>query len=245
MTQLKIEIDLKNLTEPATKLIDAVSRAIGTVYEPTRIVREAQAKTEAGIIMAQGEIEKEGLLLRAARRFRLTETRRQQIIEDITSQAIAALPDAVNKDPVSEDWMVQFFDNCKDVGETEMQALWAKILAGEVAQPRSYSRRTLESLKLMDRDDARWFTDVCSLSFRGAAGSRFCLEECTDKALYAKYGPIAIKSHLVSIGLLAPESFTLAVSPPNGVVLDYSGRENQLHSDAPVAADYARGNWPG
>ncbi len=229
-----LKINLKNLSEPVTKLINAVSKAIGTVYEPTRIVREAKATAEASLILAQGEIEKQELLLRAAHRLAFVETRRQQIIEAITNQAVAALPNAVSKDPVSEDWMVQFFDNCKDVGETELQALWARILAGEVTQPHSFSRRTLGTLKLMHRDEAVWFTDLCCLGFKGVdAGSSFCFEQSAGKALYAKYGPLAIMSHLVTIGLLAPEWHTFRVSQFNGLVLDYLGQPVTFRAPRP------------
>src|SRR5262245_31987985 len=144
---VNLSIDLKGISQPATKLIECVSKGIGGLWSPLGKVLDAKASKEAALILAQGEIEKEELLRRAAYRLAHTEARRQAIIESVTKQAIECLPEAVSDEPVSDDWMVQFFENCKDVGEKDLQALWAKLLAGEVAQPRTFSRRTMELLK--------------------------------------------------------------------------------------------------
>ena len=55
-------INLDALSKPITALIDAVSRGIGTLYEPTRIQRNAKAKAEEIVIIAEAEKKKNDIL---------------------------------------------------------------------------------------------------------------------------------------------------------------------------------------
>jgi len=68
----------------------------------------------------------------------------------------------VSDEKVDPDWTVQFFNACQDVSNEEMQSLWSKILAGEVARPRAYSLRTLDVVRKLRRSDAEMFTAFCA-----------------------------------------------------------------------------------
>jgi hypothetical protein len=57
-------------------------------------------------------------------------------------------------EPVSDDWLLRWRDNAASVSSDELQALWGKVLAGEVKSPGSYSLRALDFLKNISRDDA-------------------------------------------------------------------------------------------
>jgi len=67
----------------------------------------------------------------------------------------------VAQEPVKEDWAAQFFEHCQDVSDEQMQVVWSKILAGEVAQPCSFSMRTLHAVKMLRSGDANTFTAYC------------------------------------------------------------------------------------
>ena len=216
-----IHIDTKGLSKPATKLIESVSKGIGKLYEPTAIRRKAKAKADAALILTQGETERRELLMRAAHRMAFIEARRQEVIESIIGQARQLLPVAVSEEPVSEDWMVQFFECAKDVGDQEMQALWAKILAGEVTAPGKYSRRTLEVLKTLDRQDAVAFTQYCSVSFRHSVGSHFTFQTQTTQDCLGQLSQYDIENHLISLGLLAAEAAWYGLSKLSGWVIHY------------------------
>lgn len=164
-------IDLKALSEPACKLIEAVKDAVGVLYEPRHIRRVAKAQADAALINLEGEIELQEVAHRASERIRKRELRRQQNVESIVSSALEHLPSSISQDTVDEDWVTQFFEQCQDVGNPEMQSLWAKLLAGEVTQPGTYSRRTLNLVRLMSKDDAVLFTTFCGYVFRGMS---FC-----------------------------------------------------------------------
>src|SRR5262249_24470984 len=159
-------IDLKALREPAVKLIETVRDAVGVLYEPRRIVKRAQAESEANIIRAEGEVMAQGVAQRARRRIEWQEMRRQENIEGITKLALKYLPDNVESEPVDPDWTVRFFQSCADVSDEQMQSLWATLLASEVAKPGTYSPRTLSVVQDMRSADAHAFTKFATFVWR-------------------------------------------------------------------------------
>ncbi|MCW5201127.1 DUF2806 domain-containing protein [Desulfobulbus sp. F4] len=90
------------------------------------------------------------------------ELRRQENIEKAVSYAIDELlqVEHVSAEPVDEDWITRFFNIAEEVSNEDMQKLWGRILAGEVKQPKSYSLRTLETLKNISMEEAEVFRKV-------------------------------------------------------------------------------------
>ena len=156
-------VDLGKLSKPISKLIEAVSQGIGTIYEPTKIRRKAKAQADASLIRTEADIKKQEILKRAFNRFAFQEISRQENIENIIEIAATCLPETVSEDPVDKDWISKFFDECKDVSNIELQELWARLLAGEVSTPGSCSRKTLTILKDLSNFDGELFKKICSL----------------------------------------------------------------------------------
>lgn len=197
-------IDLKALSEPACKLIDSVSGAIGALYEPTRIRRKAEAEADAKITLAKGEQKVLDLEARAAERRRGLELRRQKNVESITRKAVEELPGKVSNEPVDEDWVYSFFEQCQDVSNEQMQTLWARLLAGEVARPGSFSPRSLALVKLLRPHEAQIFTRFCTCVWRvgGAPEDRVPILY-TQARLQELIGISFIEFlHLQSLGLI-------------------------------------------
>lgn len=63
----------------------------------------------------------------------------------------------VSSEKVDQDWATRFFNIVEDISDEEMQNLWAKILAGEIKQPKSFSLRTLEILRNLSKEEAEAF----------------------------------------------------------------------------------------
>jgi len=147
--------DLTGLGELGGKLIDAIRSTTGVLFEPRRIRRKARAEADAILILADAEVSDAELKARAWQRIKNREIRRQRNIEAIAQKAYEALPDKGSAAPVDEDWIHLFLGNCADVSDEQMQAVWARILAGEVAQPGTFSRRFLEFIKCLSRADAQ------------------------------------------------------------------------------------------
>jgi uncharacterized repeat protein (TIGR03899 family) len=155
------------------KLINTVGDQIGLFIEPTHIRRKGQAEADVSVMQAKADqeiavVELRGKLAlrdiadRWEERVRKREARRQKNIESIIGRAVPELPDAVSDKPVDEDWVAQFFGNCEDISNEQMQTVWARILAGEVARPGSFSLRTLAVVRVMSKLDANTFTRFCS-----------------------------------------------------------------------------------
>jgi uncharacterized repeat protein (TIGR03899 family) len=187
-----IKIDGK----PLEKLIDVISKGIGTVYRPKAIRKEADAKAyEIEIIerakskaLAEGKEIDADTYDRIQERILHKETKRQNNIDNVSQIAANQLSQeqTVSSEPVNEDWTTRFFNIVEDVADEEMQNLWGRILAGEVKQPQSYSLRTLELLKNLNKRDAECFMKFANLAFT-SNGVSFILNFKNEKLLEEKY----------------------------------------------------------
>jgi hypothetical protein len=159
-----------NLTKPATVLIEKISSAIGILYEPLRKVREAKANAKVSKIATIANIEITEIKQKAFNRLIAKEVRNQGNIEEIVSKAIGILDNNAKPADIDDDWINHFFDNCKNIGNTEMQDLWAFILAGEANNPGTFSKRTLNHLKLVSKEEAILFSKFCQFVIRTQDG---------------------------------------------------------------------------
>lgn len=230
-------IDLKALSEPASKLIEAVKDAIGLLYEPSHLRRMAKAEADAAIIKFEGDIKLQGLAHRASDRITKRELKRQRNVESIVSGALQHLPSSVSQDEVDEDWINQFFEQCQDVGNSEMQSLWAKLLAGEIAQPGTYSRRTLNLVRLMSKDDAVLFTLFCSYIFQGEEFLFHVRVKQSDELLKTKGFSYKDLLNLQNVGLIESGEVELYVDKNKPVSLYYFKDWLQLQIQPSVRLD--------
>lgn len=74
--------------------------------------------------------------------------------------------DEVSDEKVDKDWITRFFDTVENISNESLQMLWAKILAGEIKKPNTYSLRTLELLKNLSFKDAELFSKIGNLSIQ-------------------------------------------------------------------------------
>lgn len=71
----------------------------------------------------------------------------------------AALEDGEQGEPppdrkVDDDWLYRWRDSASTVSNETLQALWGRVLAGEVKSPGTFSFRTLEFLKNLSQEEA-------------------------------------------------------------------------------------------
>lgn len=187
-----IKIDGK----PLEKLIDVISKGIGTVYRPKAIRKEADAKAyEIEVIerakskaLAEGKEIDADTYERIQERILHKETKRQNNIDNVTQIAAEQLSQeqTVSNESVNDDWTTRFFNIVEDISDVEMQNLWGRILAGEVKQPQSYSLRTLELLKNLNKRDAEVFMKFANLAYT-SNGTSFILNFKNEKLLEDKY----------------------------------------------------------
>ncbi len=159
--------------KPIEKLIETVSSAIGTLYKPRAMRKEAdaeaykiekleEAKAKGLLLKADAEFE---ILSRAQERFINQELSRQLNIESIAEKAAKYLKDSVSEQPVDADWRTKFFNKSQDISNEEMQEVWAKILAEEVSTPGLTSLRTLDIVSNLSKQEAELFQKLCGMTF--------------------------------------------------------------------------------
>ncbi len=155
-------VDVGKLAEPASKLIDKISDAIGGVFRPNQIRRIAAAEADAEKIRVLSAMEISDIQERGLKRFIFEEAKKQENIEAITTKAIPHLSDQSRPERVDSDWIANFFDKSRLTSDAEMQELWARILAGEANEPGAFSKRTVNHLSSLDRQDAETFATLCA-----------------------------------------------------------------------------------
>ena len=88
----------------------------------------------------------------------LREIRGDRNVSAAVSHAEADLRNDPQEPPertVDEDWLYRWRDSASDVSAEELQALWGRVLAGEVKSPGTFSLRTLEFLRTLSKEEAR------------------------------------------------------------------------------------------
>lgn len=218
------------LVSPAEKLIEAVSGAIGKVYEPKHIRNMADAKAyelqvisdtvrnnsdvpivygSTGVSIDTSDFEQ--IVKRASIRLTHQEITKQQNIEAVVDNAYEELENVenVSSKPVKPDWMFRFFNSVENISDKDMQTIWGHILAGEIKQPDTYSFRTLEKLKNMTQKEAKDFQMVSSLALQ-TGGRKFILGE---DSILNKHG--VYFSHILELeecGLMMTQSLSLEIA---------------------------------
>ena len=158
----------------------------------------------------------EGLVLQVTKH---EQVRRQHNLLSVLAQAREFVGDTYVSDHEPDpDWTSRFFSDVQDVSSEGMQALWAKILAGEVERPGSTSIRTLGIMKDLDKPTASIFRRLCSLSvslvFSDATPS-----DCRACSLGGDAGQNALEEY----GLNFP---TLNILNEHGLIIsDYNSQQ--------------------
>ncbi len=106
------------------------------------------------------------LLHRAQRRAQMKMERQQFNLERVLLLAQEFCTDQIIAQEVDPDWFHQFSELVQDISTHSMQKLWAKILAGEIMAPGSFSLKTLLLLRQMSFKDAQSLQAAASLSCR-------------------------------------------------------------------------------
>lgn len=188
--------DLVGLSEPITKLIEEVSKGIGGLYRPLGTIFNAKAEEFKMKKLTDGKAyqikvlkneltgENNELIItdedfeiivtgnsiesRAIETMVRQEVKKQINLDSIINKAIEFIKDKphIAEESVDTDWMTRFINISQNISNEEMQNLWAQVLSNEVSQPKSYSLRTLETLRSMSSSEAKLFTSFTNLIFK-------------------------------------------------------------------------------
>lgn len=160
MDQPSIE-DVAKVSKSFAPLIKRLLDEFGLFVAPHHIKRITNAKNQANLSRAESELEIADLQDRAKRRLEIEDLQHQQNMESILLQALPEIKDDAKPDGTETDWLSKFVGESRHFSDPDMQILWAKILAGEVNTPGSYSKRTLSLVADLSKEEAEMFTRLC------------------------------------------------------------------------------------
>jgi hypothetical protein len=212
------------LAKPAIEITKQISSAITGYAKPWQIRRIAKAESDAMVYSEMAKIAVSDLQVRALTRAACEETRKQETMEDIIVGMLPLLQDKQDREPLDPDWIINFFEKCRNYTDSDMKNLWSRILAGEWNREGSFSRKTINVIGDLDRRDANAFSNLC----------RFCIEfedvqliYDPDKInLYEQFGiNFDLVLHLESIGLIQYGQLGMAIAGvPDTTTFQYGSK---------------------
>src|SRR5258708_25661744 len=193
--------------------------------------RVAEAEAVVDRIRTTADIEKADRLQRAAFRFLAEQMKQQENIESIIEKAIPNIREEAIPEQVEDDWLTNLFDKCRLISDSEMQRLWARILAGGVNSPGQFSKRTVGLLASMDKRDASMFSTLCR--FACTIPPLTPIVYGYTQEIYSRQGiDFAFLTHLESVGVIRLELGSTFYFTVDGLeqdtVADYFGCKIQL-----------------
>ena len=208
-------------TPGGKKIIETLSAGMGTVYRPIGRILDARAEVAARRILAEGDLDIADAL---AERIRSREVRKEQNIDAVASKTYAHLPPVLPPTPVDPDWTAQFLRTAGDVSNEQMQEFWARLLAGEISSPGSYSKRSVSTLGVMSHTDAVAVERLSAVVWQTDEGA---IALTPDESSFADWGlSEATLLELQSLGIVSDVSTGMDVVfevPRGKSSLSYNG----------------------
>ena len=112
--------------------------------------------------------------------------------------------------PYDFDWFIRFYEAVGNISNEEMQNIWARILAGEINKPHTYSLRTIETLKNLSQEEAELFQEICSHCI--SHGQALFIPHY-DKYLEKCGIPFSAILYLSELGLISSDSMLVLKLP--------------------------------
>ncbi len=107
---------------------------------------------------------------RANKRDRISHLRRQQNLEAIIKKTVGYCSNEEITDRADKDWFDRYLTFAENVSNPSMQELWAKILAGEISSPGSYSLKALQVFRNLSITEAKLLGKVAALAIKDTNG---------------------------------------------------------------------------
>jgi len=217
--------NIGDLAKPVDSLINKLADAVGVLFEPSKIVRKAKADAQADEIRAIAELKIDEMRKRTLQRVLNEETKKQENIESVIENSIPLIRNDSNPNSIDNDWLASMLEKAKLVSNDQMRVLWGKILAGEVNNNGSFSRKTLSIVADLEMKDAALFTNLCSFSFLIGAPTVIVMD--IQNNIYNQYGiNFGSLTHLESLGLINFNNLSgfIRQKLPQSFMISYWGR---------------------
>jgi hypothetical protein len=201
--------EIEKLAEARAKEMKIIATAVKENFQITGGIEYIDEKIAISSPKEQPILITPSLEERTQDRINYQEAKKQLNIENVTAFAAEELrnEEPITDEPLDEDWTTRFFRIAEEVSNEEMQALWGKILAGEIKEPKTYSLRTLELIRNLSKNEANTFMKAANFAVN-TANANFIFKtndvDLLSNTYNINYGDIAL---LTEIGLIQPGDF--------------------------------------
>lgn len=219
-----------NVTLGLDKLVETVANATGLTALGTIMNAKGEAKAEAILAKKRAETSAEVDILRMQGEEKVAQyvlARNNQKVENVGRIIEKAeqqfTPDEkVSSEPVDKSWMIRFLDIAETISDDDLRDLWARVLAGEIKRPNSYSLRTLDVLRNITKKEAELIVKCSNF----VMGDSICTEDFA----------LTLEEQLLldDIGIIYGEQLYTKLTPTTGKMQFLLNRQMLLWIYAPV-----------
>ena len=141
---------------------------------------------------------------------------KQENVEKICDLVIKKIKDDSVLNPLDKDFVLKYLNDASSISDSDIQEIWAEILAKKVTSNISISKRMLDIVKTLSSDEAKLFSEVAS--FADSTGTIY--------EIFKKRFSFMELSLLVDIGLIKSHDLltsTFTISPlDNKAIIAYN-----------------------
>lgn len=143
-----------------------ITRAFGLTVTPSNLLVDSSNATDQDRMDYLSVID-DDLIRRAGRRLFSEEINKQKNIEDVvheTDEMLQSSPRESEKDDtLDQGWVDEWLDGAGRAYDDDLKLYWAKLLAGEINVPGTYSLRAIDLMKKLSKSDAERIRMACRL----------------------------------------------------------------------------------
>lgn len=201
-----IKIDLKPLSDLGIALLDKIEKETGWIFS-TETAKKQGYKNIIDEISKREDINPidRAVIISQFNKIKKEHKNRAQIID----KAVKLLEKGDNPEKIKDDWLIEFFDLCKNVSDEELQFVWARVLQKECTEDGKSSLRLLRTISDITKNEINMITKIAKNINYATANSEYWGIVCSEMQFLETIG-ISLDEimELEELGVIKRETFS-------------------------------------
>lgn len=201
-----IKIDLKPLSDLGIALLDKIEKGTGWIFS-TETAKKQGYKNIIDEISKREDINPidRAVIISQFNKIKKEHKNRAQIID----KAVKLLEKGDNPEKIKDDWLIEFFDLCKNVSDEELQFVWARVLQKECTEDGKSSLRLLRTISDITKNEINMITKIAKNINYATANSEYWGIVCSEMQFLETIG-ISLDEimELEELGVIKRETFS-------------------------------------
>lgn len=172
-----IKIDLKPLSDLGIALLDKIEKGTGWIFS-TETAKKQGYKNIIDEISKRNDINPidRAVIISQFNKIKKEHKNRAQIIY----KAVKLLEKGDNPEKIKDDWLIEFFDLCKNVSDEELQFVWGRVLQKECTEDGKSSLRLLRTISDITKNEINMITKIAKNINYATANSEYWGIVCSE-----------------------------------------------------------------